>query len=112
MLYILDEKGALVPLDVSNQEDVLRWGLWMEDRERCIVKRSHGNGLFISTVFLGLRSASIATRARPRDCSRHCWRRVSYFFLLRSVPSRASLARGRKAIAPPADGSISCASGH
>ena len=66
MLYILDEKGALVPLDVSNQEDVLRWGLWMEDRERCIVKRSHGNGLFISTVFLGLRSASIATRARPR----------------------------------------------
>ena len=66
MLYILDEKGALVPLDVSNQEDVLRWGLWMEDRERCMVKRSHGNGLFISTVFLGLRSASIATRARPR----------------------------------------------
>ncbi len=66
VLYILDEKGALVPLDVSNQEDVLRWGLWMEDRERCIVKRSHGNGLFISTVFLGLRSASIATRARPR----------------------------------------------
>ena len=112
VLYILDEKGALVPLDVSNQEDVLRWGLWMEDRERFIVKRSHGNGLFISTVFLGLRSASIATRARPRGVAPGI---VGGGFHISFYLDRCPLVRAWRAGErrfSTADGSISCASGH
>jgi len=48
LYYILNDKGEPVTCD-----DVLIWGEWFETHDRT-VKKTHINGVEISTVFLGL----------------------------------------------------------
>jgi hypothetical protein len=77
-LYMLDDNGTPVPMKSGDRDDVLQWARSLEKNR--IVKQSRGNGLFISTVFLGLRSASIATRARPRGVAPGVVRGILHMF--------------------------------
>jgi hypothetical protein len=54
LLYILNKEGAPMAIAHDSQENVLTWGRFMEDPRNKIVARSRGNGLIVSTVFLGV----------------------------------------------------------
>jgi hypothetical protein len=53
MYYKLDAQNNIVPVD-----DVIEWGHWFEsasnDRSRVVSQTRFKNGVFVSTVFLGL----------------------------------------------------------
>ena len=56
LLYICNEAGIPVALTDRSTHEVLRWGKFMEKLENRLVKQSRGNGLLVSTIFMGIDS--------------------------------------------------------
>lgn len=47
--YILDKDG-----NPERCEDIIKWGMWIAERNNKVVQQDHVDDIFVSTVFLGL----------------------------------------------------------